>query len=193
MMNKPQGDVLIALARQAIADKLEIRCDAINTDHDDWLTEHVATFVTLTIYGNLRGCIGTLEAYRPLIDDVRSNAEAAAFHDPRFAPLSRGEYASVDIEVSVLSRMQNVEAQNEQIAIATIRPGIDGVVLQYGPYKATFLPQVWDQLPDPQQFFAHLKQKAGLSIDFWHPELQLSTYQVNKFHEHNNEHNGSGH
>jgi len=180
-----QGVILIALARQAIAINLDIHCDnSIIPDDHVWLTEHAATFVTLTRHGNLRGCIGTLEAYRPLIDDVRSNAVAAAFHDPRFAPLGKGEYASVHIEVSLLSQMQSVDAQDEHIAIARIRPGIDGVVLQYETHKATFLPQVWDQLPDPQQFFAHLKQKAGLSIGFWHPHVQLSVYQVNKFHEH---------
>jgi len=188
-----QGDILIALARQSIADKLDINSDRINIADHDWLEELAATFVTLTKHGELRGCIGTLEAYRPLIDDVRSNAVAAAFHDPRFAALDKHEYASVGIEVSLLSEMQSVDAQDEQIAIANIRPGTDGVVLQYGVHKATFLPQVWEQLPDPMQFFAHLKQKAGLSTDFWHPDVQLSVYQVNKFHEHNNEHNGSGH
>jgi len=180
-----QGVILLALARQAIANNLNIPCDHTTTpDNHPWLAEHAATFVTLTLYGQLRGCIGTLEGFRPLIDDVRSNAAAAAFHDPRFAPLTKDEYASMHIEVSLLSEMQSIDAQDEHVASANIRPGIDGVVLQYGMHKATFLPQVWDQLPDPQQFFAHLKQKAGLSIDFWHPDMQLSVYQVNKFHEH---------
>ena len=190
------GPVLIALAHHAIATKLDIPHTAISPNDHAWLAKNAASFVTLTLHGQLRGCIGTLEAYRPLIDDVRSNAVAAAVHDPRFTPLSRSEYDAIRIEVSVLSEMQCVNAQDEHSAIANIRPGIDGVVLQYGTHKATFLPQVWDQLPDPRQFLAHLKEKAGLSPNFWHPDMQLHIYQVNKFHEHKNEHknehSGSG-
>lgn len=177
-----KGVILIALARQAIADQLDIKHDPISANNS-WLKEPAATFVTLTQHGRLRGCIGSLEAYRPLIEDVQANAIAAAFHDSRFSSLSRNEYGSLKIELSLLSAMQEIEAKNEQLAMANIRPDIDGVVLQYRRYKATFLPQVWDQLPDPQQFMAHLKQKAGLASNFWDPDIQLFTYQVDKFHE----------
>jgi len=178
-----KGNILIALARQAIATQLDMALPNINVDHDIWLHKPAATFVTLTHHDTLRGCIGTLEAYRPLIDDVQANAIAAAFHDSRFEPLSQDEYSSMKIELSLLSTMQAVEAKNEQIAIAKIRPATDGVVLQYRTYKATFLPQVWDQLSEPKQFLAHLKQKAGLASDFWDAEIRLFTYQVDKFHE----------
>ncbi len=183
-----RGDTLIALARHAIAGKLGIAGseDAVKeTDINDngWLQETTATFVTLTMYGQLHGCIGSLEALRPLIEDVQANAVAAAFHDPRFSPLSRNEYDDVRIEVSVLSALEPVHAHNENIALSKISRDIDGVVFKYGTHQATFLPQVWDQLPDPQQFMEHLKLKAGLSADFWHPDVQLYKYQVSKYRE----------
>jgi len=178
-----RGDTLIALARGAIAAKLERAVKEVNVDDTDWLQEARATFVTLTMHGQLRGCIGTLEAHRPLIEDVQANAVAAAFHDPRFSPLGRGEYDDVRIEVSVLSVLEPIHAHNENIALSRISRDIDGVVLKYGMHQSTFLPQVWDQLPDPQQFMEHLKLKAGLSADFWHPEVLLYKYQVSKYRE----------
>ena len=148
------------------------------------MQEKAATFVTLQMHGKLRGCIGTLEAHRSLIEDVRANAVAAAFHDPRFEPLSAGELAHVQLEVSVLSAPEAMHAHSEDIACFRLRPGIDGVVLKFGAHKATFLPQVWDQLPGVKDFMAHLKVKAGLAADFWHSEILLYKYQVNKYREH---------
>ncbi|MFQ5345061.1 MAG: AmmeMemoRadiSam system protein A [Mariprofundus sp.] len=177
------GQILPALAREAIAARLGIGVGSRENPDADWLQKVAATFVTLTMHGQLRGCIGSLEAHRPLIEDVQANAVAAAFHDPRFSPLGKDEFHAVDIEVSVLSALQPVHASDEDIALSKIRRGIDGVVLKYGVHQATFLPQVWDQLPDPHQFMAHLKQKAGLPADFRHPELQLYTYQVSKYRE----------
>ncbi len=177
------GNMLIALARGAITAKLDIHMQEIDCTGADWLESSAATFVTLTKHGELRGCIGTLEAYRPLIEDLQANAVAAAFHDPRFPPLNREEYASLQVEVSLLSNMQALDAESEQIALSNIRPFIDGVVFKYGSYRSTFLPQVWEQLPDPVQFITHLKQKAGLSAGFWHPDVIIDIYQVNKYRE----------
>jgi len=184
-MNDPlsMGNTLIALARHAIADQLGVNLVAPDIEATDWLQTKAATFVTLTMHGSLRGCIGTLEPHRPLIDDLQANAVAAAFHDPRFSPLSRDEFDDVRIEVSVLSALQPVHAPDEDIALSNISRGVDGVVFKYGTHQATFLPQVWVQLPEPVQFMAHLKQKAGLSADFWHPDVHLYIYQVDKFRE----------
>lgn len=179
-----RGGILIKLARAAIARELDIPFDEPVLIEADELQEKAATFVTLQMHGTLRGCIGTLEAHRSLIEDVRANAVAAAFHDPRFEALRAGEYAHVQIEVSVLSVPEAMHAHSEDIACSRLRPGIDGVVIKFGAHKATFLPQVWAQLPDPNDFMAHLKVKAGLAADFWHPEILLYKYQVNKYREH---------
>jgi len=186
-MGAEKGAVLTGLARQAIAKRLGIKSDVISGEEHAWLYADAATFVTLTMHGVLRGCIGTLEAYRPLIEDVQANAAAAAFQDPRFPPLTADEFDLVRVEVSVLTSMQPLLVSGESEALATIRPGIDGVVLEFvsarAMNKGTFLPQVWEQLPDPGQFMAHLKLKAGLPADFWHPDVRLFTYQVEKYKE----------
>ena len=148
-----------------------------------WLQQPGACFVTLTQQHQLRGCIGSLEAYQSLLDDVESNAVAAALRDHRFKPLSRAELVLTQIEVSVLSPMQAMHFESEAQALAQLRPGVDGVVFQYGRYRSTFLPQVWEQLPDVHQFMAHLKQKAGLPLDFWHAGVQLLRYSVRKWQE----------
>jgi len=182
-MRIDKGSILIALARQTISVRLAIRADTEESENADWLQASAATFVTLTQHSALRGCIGTLEAYRPLIEDVQANAIAAALHDPRFQPVSADEFASLRIEVSVLTAIQPLPVSDEAETIASIRPGVDGVVFQYRMHKGTFLPQVWEQLPDSTQFMAHLKLKAGLPADFWHPDVRLFTYQVNKYSE----------
>lgn len=178
-----RGPILTGLARAAIAEHLELKAEAPDIEGLGWLFEPAASFVTLTKQGDLRGCIGTLEAYRPLVDDVRANAVAAAFQDPRFPPLKASEFEAIRIEVSVLSELEPMHAKSEEIACAKLVPMRDGVVLKYGSHRATFLPQVWEQLPDPRQFLAHLKVKAGLAPDFWHPEMLLYRYQVSKFRE----------
>ena len=179
--NHAQGRLLIALARQAITSEFEESDAALA--HPDWLNQPGATFVTLTRNGELRGCIGSLEAQRPLFDDVQSNARAAAFKDPRFPPLSRIELPATRIEVSLLSPAKPMRFASEADALAQLRPGIDGVILEHGWHRATFLPQVWEQLPEPRQFMANLKRKAGLAADFWAEDLRLATYQVEKFKE----------
>jgi len=179
-----RGDILTKLARAAIARELSIPFDEPVSIEADEMQEKVATFVTLQMHGKLRGCIGTLEAHRSLIEDVRANAVAAAFHDSRFEPLTAGELTHVQLEVSVLSVPEAMHAHSEAIVFSRLRPGIDGVVIKFGAHKATFLPQVWDQLPEPKDFMAHLKVKAGLAADFWDPEVMLYKYQVNKYREH---------
>lgn len=181
MFDSDRGQTLLHLARAAIAKELGFLADDL--PRADWLEEPGATFVTLTLHGQLRGCIGSLEAYRPLIDDVRYNAVASAFSDPRFDPLDKEEFADVLIDVSLLSPPEQIRFSSEQDALAQLNPGIDGVVLEYGRHRATYLPQVWAQLQQPQVFLAHLKNKAGLPEDFWSDDIRLSRYTVQKWHE----------
>jgi AmmeMemoRadiSam system protein A len=149
------------------------------------LQEPGAAFVTLhTIGGLLRGCIGSLQARRPLVEDVRYNAIAAAFEDPRFPPLRINELPSIVVEVSVLSTPQPLEYSDAEDLVLKLRPGIDGVVLESGWHRATFLPQVWEQLPTHHDFLSHLCLKAGLPADAWHSaDMKISTYQVEEFTE----------
>ena len=141
-----------------------------------------ASFVTLnTIGGQLRGCIGSLEACRPLAEDVSHNAWAAAFRDPRFSPLSEEEYPGLDIHVSVLSEAEPLAFSSEQELLDLIRPGIDGLVLEDSTARGTFLPSVWESLPEPAQFLAHLKLKAGLPADYWTDSLRVWRYTTQSF------------
>jgi AmmeMemoRadiSam system protein A len=140
------------------------------------LKEERATFVTLTLDGNLRGCIGMLEACRPLAEDVAENAVSAAFRDPRFPPLSRDEFDDLKISISVLSPPQEMTFSSEADLLEKIRPGVDGLILQEGFRKGTFLPSVWEELPDKELFFEHLKLKAGLPAGYWSDTLCVSRY-----------------
>jgi AmmeMemoRadiSam system protein B/AmmeMemoRadiSam system protein A len=177
-----KGATLLGLARSEIASKLWE--GTAKTFTAAWLREPGASFVTLTREGELRGCIGTLEAHRPLGLDVRENAVAAAFRDPRFMPLARGEFDEIRVEVSLLSPAEPLAARDEAEALAVLRPHVDGVVFEYGHHRSTFLPQVWEQLPEPDAFLAHLKRKAGLPMDFWAEQVRLSRYTVSKWKEH---------
>jgi AmmeMemoRadiSam system protein A len=181
MTETDQGTTLLALARGAIAERLGLGNGVAASG--DWLEEPGATFVTLTRHGQLRGCIGSLEAQRELRDDVRSNAVCAAFRDPRFQPLTPEEFADTQVEVSLLSPQSPIEFESETDALRQLHPGIDGVVLEYGSRRSTFLPQVWEQLPQPQKFLAHLKAKAGLPAEFWDTGIRLSRYSVTKWKE----------
>ncbi len=176
-----KGATLLKLARTEIASKLGH--PGVVSTQSDWLAEPGATFVTLTRQGELRGCIGTLEAHRPLGVDVRENAVAAAFRDPRFMPLSHNEFDEIRVEVSLLSPTEPLAVADEAAALAALRPHVDGVVFEYGHYRSTFLPQVWEQLPKPAEFLAHLKRKAGLPADFWAEQVKLSRYTVSKWKE----------
>jgi AmmeMemoRadiSam system protein A len=175
------GPSLLALARSAIARELGMHEAAASILPA--LASIGATFVTLRSCGDLRGCMGTVEAWRPLADDVRANAVAAAFRDPRFAPLRGDELAHVAIEVSLLNPAERLPSLPEEAVAATLRPGVDGVVLECARLRATFLPQVWEQLPAPRDFLQALKRKAGLAEDFWSEDVRMSRYTVEKFAE----------
>ncbi len=181
MPSTERGPTLLALARTAIAHSLGVKVATLEMPH--WLQEPGASFVTLTQNGQLRGCIGSLAAHRPLGEDVRANAVAAALRDPRFPALTVGELARTRVEVSVLSPMQPLAFNSEAEVVAQLRPHIDGVVLEYGGHRGTFLPQVWEQLPTPREFMAQLKRKAGLSADFWADGVRLQRYTVEKWKE----------
>ena len=169
------GSTVLALARAAIAEKLGLAGTPDPVSHAR-LEERSATFVTLKQAGGLRGCVGSLQAVRALRDDVRVNAVAAAFRDPRFAPLEASELPRTSLEVSLLSAEERIEAVSERHLLAQLRPGVDGVILEYGRYRATLLPQVWEQVSDPRDFLAALKVKAGLPEDFWTEGMLISRY-----------------
>ncbi len=135
-----------------------------------------ASFVTLQRNGQLRGCIGMLEAIRPLVQDVAENAFAAAFRDPRFPALTRLELLGLDVHISILSAAEIMHFQSEADLLKQLKPGIDGLILQDGYHRGTFLPSVWEQLPEAEQFLRHLKQKAGLPADYWSNTLKTSRY-----------------
>lgn len=175
------GKTLLPIARAAISTALGQTPAAAEAAF--WLQELGASFVTLTQHGELRGCIGTLAAHRTLLIDVKSNAVAAALNDPRFLPLTLTELARTDIEVSLLSPMQAMSFDSETDALAQLRPGVDGVVFEFGRYRSTFLPQVWEQLPTAREFMAHLKSKAGMPSHFWDSQVRLQRYSVRKWKE----------
>lgn len=150
-------------------------------DYPETLRLPRATFVTLEINRQLRGCMGTLAAYQPLVQDVAIHAHAAAFEDPRFPSLSEKEFPKLEVHLSVLSPPEPLQFNSEQALLAQLRPGVDGLILHVGHHRGTFLPSVWEQLADPPAFLAHLKQKAGLPLDFWSPELRVERYTTEYF------------
>jgi len=175
----------IQIARDAINAHFEnasVRKNEILELHPE-MSLPKATFVTLTIEGSLRGCIGSIIAHKPLLDDLISNAQSAAFHDPRFKPLTSEEAARIKIEVSLLTEPKAVDYRDAQELSRIICPGIDGVILRLGNYQATFLPQVWEELSDFDTFFAHLGMKAGIGNDPLSHHPDIYTYQVDKIKE----------
>jgi len=191
-LNDEQGRVLLTVARQTIAAALGIavgdraaperRSSSGNTP---WLEAQGAAFVTLhTRSGALRGCIGSLVARRPLIEDVRGNALAAAFEDPRFPALKAAELPDIVVEVSVLTAPEPLPYNDAEDLVRKLTPHVDGVTIERGWHRATFLPQVWDQLPIPEEFLGHLCYKAGLFATAWRSgDLKVSTYRVQEFEE----------
>ncbi len=181
VVDENKGHILLQIARSAIGHKLgltELFCP-----QETWLREKKATFVTLRIEDTLRGCIGTLEAFRPLDEDLRSNAVSAAFSDPRFQPMIKDEFLRILIEASILSKLEPLEFVDENDALAKLRPFQDGVVFQFRQNRSTFLPQVWESLPDPREFMAHLKKKAGVSEYFWGEGIEIFCYSLVKWSE----------
>lgn len=181
-LSRTRGRILLSIARASLAEALGVRQLAAAYD-DPWLFEPGATFVTLRRRGRLRGCVGSLYAHRPLFDDVRANARAAAFHDTRFPPVRREEYSELGFEVSLLSAPEPFECRGEEDALARLRPGVDGVIFDCEGCRSTFLPQVWEHLADPREFLAQLKLKAGLPAAFWSPDVRLWRYSVTKWEE----------
>jgi AmmeMemoRadiSam system protein A len=181
MVDGDVGRLLLALARHAIARELAL--DAVEPEMDGALARPGATFVTLMCAGELRGCIGSLRATRALHVDVRENALAAAFRDPRFPPLTKPEFTRTSIEVSLLSAPQDAACGSEAELCARLIPFVDGVALEFDERRATFLPQVWEAIPEPRAFLAALKAKADLPADFWSPRLNVSLYRVTKWKE----------
>jgi AmmeMemoRadiSam system protein A len=169
---------LLRTAAAAIESQLERRA-AAGPDEAELpadLRELRASFVTLTVGGELRGCCGTLEPRRPLATDVWHNARASAFGDPRFPPLEAREWRRVDLEVSVLSPLERVAVRTEAELIARLVPGEDGLVIAWRGSRATFLPKVWEQLRDPVEFVGHLKRKAGWTPQFWAEDVEVWRY-----------------
>lgn len=147
----------------------------------DNITERRASFVTLFAAGTLRGCIGSLEAYRPLAEDVAANAYAAAFRDHRFTPIQAEVLADMDIHISLLTEPEAINCDSESMLLNRLMPGRDGLILDDGQHRATFLPAVWDALPNPERFVAELKRKAGLPVDYWSDTLRCYRYQTEHF------------
>ncbi|MBW2434195.1 MAG: AmmeMemoRadiSam system protein A [Deltaproteobacteria bacterium] len=185
-----QGQWLVRLARQTLAEEFAKKIpqkdlDALDTAlADDCYQLRCGTFVTLTLDKQLRGCIGSLTSDEPIRAGVRRNAINAAFHDPRFPPLSAADFEKVNIEVSILSEPQRLNYRDSDDLVEKLRPGVDGVILRKDHASATFLPQVWEQLPGVHEFLSHLCTKAGLAADAWRQtRLEISTYQVQHFNE----------
>ena len=175
------GNTLLSIARGAIDAGLEKK-DLIETN-ERWLAQAGASFVTLMRAGSLRGCIGSLDAVRPLGADVAENARGAAFRDPRFAPLTAEEWSRCRVEVSLLSAPKPLRFADEDDLLAQLRPGEDGVILESGGRRGTFLPQVWEGLPEPRRFMGELMKKAGLAPDERLARCRVSRYRVIKWSE----------
>jgi AmmeMemoRadiSam system protein A len=187
-MKTEHQNILLQIAHDVIFQCLESNCVAA---HDFFQTlektipaellEERATFVTLTIGGQLRGCIGMLGACRPLAEDVAANACAAAFEDPRFPPLTKKEFEKLEIHISVLSSPEELTFSSEGEVLNQIRPGIDGLILQDGYHRGTFLPSVWGELPEKSAFWAHLKLKAGFPANYWSDTVRVFRYTAEYF------------
>lgn len=190
ILSPEQGRCLVRLARLTIADHLKCPVEEKERQSVEAELQHpifahpCSTFVTLKKQGHLRGCIGSLVTDTPLRENVRQNAIHAAFHDPRFPPLTRKEFDRIDIEVSILTAPAALSYTDSDDLLERLRPGNDGVILRKGHASATFLPQVWKQLPRCQDFLSHLCLKAGLAAQAWRQgELAVETYQVQYFRE----------
>ncbi len=180
-----QRRALLQVARASIVHGLETGgpLPVDPEDHATPLRRAGASFVTLTTGGRLRGCIGSLEACRPLVADVAANAHAAAFQDPRFPPLAANELQSLRIQISVLGAPVPMTFSSEEDLLSQLRPHVDGLIMEEGSRRGTFLPSVWDTLPRPCEFLRQLKLKAGLSQDYWSDTLRVYRYTTESFSE----------
>lgn len=182
-MDDDQRQQLLSIARQSIQHGLQHgRPLTINaSDYTGTLQQPGASFVTLNLQQQLRGCIGSLEAHRPLIVDVAENAFAAAFRDPRFPPLTQVEFPQLAYHISILNPAEPMLFSSEADLLAQLRPHVDGLILEDRGQRGTFLPSVWDILSRPEQFWQHLKLKAGLPADYWSDTMKVSRYTVEEF------------
>jgi hypothetical protein len=178
-----QRGLLLAVAERSIACGLErgLPLDPDPADYPEPLRVIRATFVTLEIAAALRGCIGVLDACRPVVADVARNAFAAAFEDPRFTRLQASEFPRLTLKISILTPPEPLEFKSEAELLRRIRPGIDGLILMDRGRRGTFLPSVWEQLPDPESFLEHLKRKAGFPVGYWSETLRLLRYTTESF------------
>ena len=181
-----EQQTLLRLAREAMT--LRVKVEKLPRLDVSTLTPHLredgASFVTLTMRGELRGCIGALEAYQPLAEDVREHAIASALEDPRFPPVSERELRAIQIEISRLTRPHPLDYKNAEDLLSKLRPHVDGVILRDGMRRATFLPQVWGKIPQPDEFMDNLCYKMGANYDVWRVKhLEVLTYQAEEFHE----------
>ena len=185
-LTREEQQMLLHMAREAMEQAVRgEKLPPLNSSTlSSTLREEGASFVTLTIGGRLRGCIGALEAYQPLSDDVREHAVAAALDDPRFPPVREDELSRVQIEVSRLTQPVPLEYKDADDLLSKLRPHVDGVILRDGFRRATFLPQVWEKIPDPSEFLDNLCYKMGIGPDQWRRKhLDVLVYQVEEFHE----------
>lgn len=176
-------DVCLQIAHQSIQQGLQngSALKVITCDYSSDLQQNLTSFVTLHINEKLRGCIGALEAYQPLINDIAEHAYSAAFQDPRFPALQDNEYDQLDIKISVLGKPEAMTFKNEDDLLQKIQPNVDGLILEHGSNRSTFLPSVWEQLPDKRIFLNHLKAKAGLSQEWWDNAVKISRYETFSF------------
>ena len=185
-LTEEEGRFLLNVARQTIEQELFARKDQNPPESDisSKYSEQRGTFVTLTIQGGLRGCIGHIIPQESLIEGIRVNAINAAFRDPRFRPLTKEEWKRVKIEISILTDPKPLSYSDADDLLKKLRPNIDGVILKKGFHQSTFLPQVSEQLPEKEEFLTHLCLKAGLDGDEWRKgDLEVLTYQVQAFEE----------
>lgn len=185
LFTRAEQKQLLALARTSISYGLE-HGQALTVDSRDFdpsLVQPGAAFVTLEKGGDLRGCIGSIKAYRPLVEDVAENAWSAAFRDPRFDPLNLHEFDELEIEISVLTKPEKMNVRSEDELKRQLNPGKDGLIIKDGYHRALFLPAVWDKLPDVDAFLSHLKQKAGLPIDHWSSTMECQSFYSFEFSE----------
>lgn len=179
---RTHGEMMLDFVGKTIAHGLSKGAPpAVDTkSFPDGLTEPGATFVTIEKDGKLRGCIGSLQAHRPLIEDLVHNAYRAAFKDPRFPPVGKDEAGRISWSVSLLSAPEQMLIRDERDLLSQLVPGADGLIIADGAKRATFLPQVWDQLPEPTTFLAHLKRKAGMTPDHWSKTFEAHRYRAIK-------------
>lgn len=183
MLNEKQKQQLHKIAKNSINHGLNtgepLTIELNNYDED--LQAKRATFVTLHKYGQLRGCIGILEPLRPLAEDIAHNAFAAAFSDHRFPPVTKDELDHLNIHISILATPQEINFTSEEDIVSQLRPGIDGLIMEEGSHRGTFLPSVWESVTDKHDFLNHLKQKSGLPKNYWSDTIRVQRYTVEEF------------